>query len=133
MTAICLLLTSMGRSSGRLARNRRDIEFGLYGSNEVALGVPGIVRRTEPCAARWPASGALVLLARGNISGNGTADKHHEAGDRGDPETRRRMDIRGQSGQQFEGVDMRRPDYGEMATVQRCKLRYPEPFASRHH
>jgi hypothetical protein len=43
------------------------------------------------------------------------------------------MDIRGQSGQQFEGVDMRRPDYGEMATVQRCKLRYPEPFAGRHH
>jgi hypothetical protein len=105
MTAICLLLTSMGRSSGRLARNRRDIEFGLYGSNEVALGVPGI----RVCA-RWPASGA------------GSAR-----------ETRRRMDIRGQSGQQFEGVDMRRPDYGEMATVQRCKLRYPEPFAGRHH
>jgi len=54
-------------------------------------------------------------------------------GIRGDPGTRRWMDIRGQSWQQFEGVDMRRPDYGEMATVQRCKLRYPEPFASRHH
>jgi hypothetical protein len=55
------------------------------------------------------------------------------AGDRGDRGTRRRMDIRGQSGQQFEGVDMRRPDYGEMATVQRCKLGYPEPLAGHDH
>jgi hypothetical protein len=42
------------------------------------------------------------------------------------------MDIRGQSGQHFEGVDMRRRDYGEMATVQRCKLGYPEPLAGYH-
>jgi hypothetical protein len=41
----------------------------------------------EPFAARWPASGALVLLARGSISGNGTAMKHHEAGGLGDPWT----------------------------------------------
>jgi hypothetical protein len=36
------------------------------------------------------------------------------------------------AGQQFEGVDMRRPDYAEMAT-QRGKLGYPEPLAGHHH
>jgi hypothetical protein len=33
--------------------------------------------------ARWPASGALALLAGGSISRNGTAKKRHEAGVRG--------------------------------------------------
>jgi hypothetical protein len=32
---------------------------------------------------RWPASGALVLLAVGSISGNGTSKQRHEAGELG--------------------------------------------------
>jgi hypothetical protein len=32
---------------------------------------------------RWPASGALVLVAGGRISGDGTAQQRHEAGGMG--------------------------------------------------
>ena len=36
-------------------------------------------RLRESFVVRWPATGAVVLLARGSYSGNGTAKVEHEA------------------------------------------------------
>ena len=40
-------------------------------------------RLRDSLAARWPESGTLILLAKSSICGNRTANKRHQAGDRG--------------------------------------------------